>query len=286
MSLAAQVVIDVGSAAAPGSPHDAFLLSAARAGAGVIVTTGANVRAERRLTHELFGVGAAELQAWRTAQRGDGADLPPCSVVLSRDPSLDLSHPLFSQPEAEAATTTILTDCRAAALALRRQCETEDRHAHVIELQGRALALPISQSLVAYARGVLFARQQQLPPAGRPRRRRGGEEETVLLECGIRTMRGFYEHQAVDELLLSVYRSSETAVEPLAREAQGAAFLSWDALGDYFGEAELARGIEQQYDVRESEKGAGGSWSFLRFRHDRKALAPTTAARNGDICGI
>ena len=250
----AQVVIDVGSDSAPESPHDAFILSAARAAAGVIVTTGANVRAEPRLTHELFGAGAAGLHAWRTAQRGGGgADLPPCSVVLSRDPALDLSHPLFTQPgrvRRASTTTTILTDSRAAALALRRQCETEERHAHVIELRGRALALPTSQILVGYARGVLLARKQQqlhsglasqAEPSAEPSGSSGsGADEMVLLECGISTMRGFYEHQAVDELLLSVYRSSEAAT-PLAAEAQGEAFLPWDELWGYFGEQELAR---------------------------------------------
>jgi hypothetical protein len=133
-----QVVIDVGSASAPRSPHDAFVLSAARASAGVIATTGANLRAEPLMTHEPFGVAAAGLRAWRTAQRGGKAGAPPCSVVLSRDPALDLSHRLCSLTEDTGAT--ILTDSRSAALALRRQCQTEDRRAHVVELRGTAFA--------------------------------------------------------------------------------------------------------------------------------------------------
>ena len=76
----------------------------------VIVTGGANVRAEPRLTHELIGEGAEGLRAWR----GGGQQSRPDTVVLSRDPALDLSHPLFSAGKPAHVLTTA-----PAALALR-----------------------------------------------------------------------------------------------------------------------------------------------------------------------
>ena len=98
------------AADAPRSPHDTFVLSAARARAAVIVTSGANVRAEPRLTHELIGEGAEGLRGWR----GGGQQSRPDTVVLSRDPALDLSHPLFSAGKPAHVLTTA-----PAALALR-----------------------------------------------------------------------------------------------------------------------------------------------------------------------
>jgi riboflavin biosynthesis pyrimidine reductase len=276
--LSMQVAIDVGDKAAPRSAHDAFVLSAARARASAILTTGANVRAEPRLTHEPFGVGAEALREWRSALTG-GVGAPAHTLVLTRDASLDLTHPLFSGGHV-AAPAHILTD-RPAALALRRQSEMEQVAAHVVEMQGRALSHPTSP--------IVYARSLPHPASQRSRGATtkivaaadvtslGSSCSDVLIECGVTTARPLYVAAGVDELMLTVYRG------PLAASARGKAFLSWDEICGYFGKGALELGVARQYSVKGGEEegrrraasgGGGGaldddvpsSWSFLRFR--------------------
>ena len=253
------MVINVGAGAAPRSAHDAFVLSAARARAGVVLTTGANVRAEPLLRHEPFGAGAQGLEIWRRKRITRGSDIPPHTVVLTRDVSLDLGHPLFSDGDT-AAAAYVLTD-HAGALSLRRQryeIATQPNYEavpHILEMRGRAMTSPVSP--------IVFARS--LPLVG-----------DVLLECGVSTARPLYGMGTVDELLLSVYRGS------LDKSAQGKPFLSWDEIQQYFGVEELGKGVAQQYcvhaqlpsqSVQTAQDQSGGAltghWSFLRFRSEQ-----------------
>ena len=246
----------MGAEAAPRSAHDAFVLSAARARAGAILTTGANVRAEPLLRHEPFGAGAQGLNKWRRQRITRGEDIPPHTVVLTRDTSLDLAHPLLSGDDA-ATAAYVLTD-RAAALSLRRQrhdTAAQPNHQampHIVEMHGRAAVNPVSP--------IVFARS--LPLIG-----------DVLLECGVSTARPLYDMGAVDGLLLSVYRGS------LDKSAQGKSFLSWGELQNYFGMEELGKGAAQQYCVHaqvpsqsvqavqtdQPDGTVAACWSFLRF---------------------
>lgn len=249
-------MIDVGAEAAPRSAHDAFVLSAARARAGAIITTGANVRAEPLLRHEPFGAGAQGLLKWRRERVTRGENVPPHTVVLTRDASLDLDHPLLAGNDL-AGAAYVLTD-GAGALSLRRyQPAAQPNHRavpHIVEMHGRATTNPLSP--------IVFARS--LPRFG-----------DVLLECGVSTARPLYGLGAVDELLLSVYRGS------LSKSAQGKPFLSWEEIHGYFGVEELGKGLAQQYCVHaelpsqlvqavahsqdQSESTLAGRWSFLRF---------------------
>ena len=264
-------MIDTGADAAPRSAHDAFVLSAARARAGAILTTGANIRAEAFLRHEPFGAGAQALREWRCERVTGGQNVPPHTIVLTRDSSLDLGHPLFTDAD---VAVHVLTD-RAAALGLRQQPRYHDERQagcrlapRIIELSGRALTNPASP--------IVFARS--LPPvaeradacllprtvseassgvAGTDRPPAGD----VLLECGVTTVRPLYGIGAVDELLLSVYRGS------LDKSARSKPFLSWEEIRGYFGTEELRKGIAQQYSVpADLHSRVAGRWSFLRFR--------------------
>ena len=69
--------------AKPASPTDDFVLGLARARADAIVTTGANLRLEPRLTHAYHGDPrtAGALEAWRRDVLGKGD--APVSVVLT-----------------------------------------------------------------------------------------------------------------------------------------------------------------------------------------------------------
>ena len=268
------------AADAPRSPHDTFVLSAARARAAVIVTSGANVRAEPRLTHELIGEGAEGLRAWR----GGGQQSRPDTVVLSRDPALNLSHPLFSagKPAHVLTTAPAALAIRYAALPLtvpprslhaahcvallgaRRMCETEGYRAHVVEVKGRAARVPTG--VIPYAQALAVAGGGGWPTA------EGGFRSDVVLECGISAAVPFYgmggaraapaaagaaRQGVVDELLLSVFRGG------LPTEATGADFLPWSFLQEYFGAEELARAVDAQHTVAAEREGE--SWSFLRL---------------------
>ena len=268
-------MIDVGAEAAPRSAHDAFVLSAARARAGSILTTGANVRAEPLLRHEPFGPGAEALRKWRRTRITGGTVIPPHTVVLTRDASLDLGHPLFSDGD---GTAHVLTD-RATAVCLRRQKHhggmgSDGQHPmHIIELHGRAATNPASP--IVFARSLpagkhaaasrlahtVSAATSDVPRAGR---QPAGD---VVLECGVTTARPLYVASAVDELLLSVYHG------PLDNSARGKTFLSWAEIREYFGEEEVRRALAQKYCVHSQndqwQDGVAESWSFLRFRFNR-----------------
>lgn len=249
------------------------MLSAARARAGAILTTGANIRAEPTLSHEPFGAGAQALREWRRARITRGIDIPPHTVVLTRDASLDLTHPLFRRT---SGTAHVLTD-RAGALGLRQRAQqlADGRAAlNILELRGRALAHPISPIVFASSLPLV----QRTCESGPPRVVTAATNEVahgarlpstgVLLECGIATARPLYYTGVVDELLLSVYRG------PLDISATGKPFLSWKEIRGYFGAEEVCRGMAQQYSVRAqpspqlaqgSREHVTGTWSFLRF---------------------
>ncbi|MFN3199370.1 MAG: hypothetical protein ACE366_13285 [Bradymonadia bacterium] len=78
----------------PRSPWDAFALNLARARAGVILTTGAILRAEPEVRYTLQGPGLLPegLRLWRHARMGPGA---PTLAVLTSGHALDFHHPAF-----------------------------------------------------------------------------------------------------------------------------------------------------------------------------------------------
>jgi len=78
----------------PPSATDAFVLGLTRARVDAIVTTGQILRDEPGLTTELGDPG---LVAWRRERLGKSES--PLVVVLTRDESLDRSHPLFAAGE-------------------------------------------------------------------------------------------------------------------------------------------------------------------------------------------
>lgn len=263
-------MINTGADAAPRSAHDAFVLSAARARARAIITTGANIRAETLLRHEPFGAGVQALQEWRCERVTGRMNAPPHTIVLTRDPSLDLSHPLFTDTNAEVH---VLTDS-AAALGLRQQtryrngrqvgCRLAPR---IIELCGRALTNPASP--IVFARSLPIAERADASRLPRTvceassvvAKTDGPPDGDVLLECGVATVRPLYAIGAVDELLLSVYRG------PMDTSARSKPFLSWEEIRGYFGIEELRKGIAGEYCVlTDRQNGVAGRWSFLRFQ--------------------
>ncbi|ACY18605.1 hypothetical protein [Haliangium ochraceum] len=180
------VSLAIGSAA-PVSALDGFALAAARARADAIVTTGANLRAEPALRHQLAGPAAAALSEWRREHLGKRTR--PVSLVLSRGARLPLAHPLL-----RAADAVVFTG-----------------HAGA-----RALADAGLCAVAADAPGLTAALAYL-------REQRGCA--TILVEAGASTTRALYapgeDAGPLDELLLSVFAGAE-----LPPEAQAGAFAS------------------------------------------------------------
>ena len=166
----------------PVSSTDAIVLGAVRARANAIVTTGASLRAEPRLTHALAGrrrPGAA-LEAWRRTRCG--LDGPPLSCVLTRSGRLPLTHRLF----AEAPHVLVYTTPQGAS-----RLETE--------LRGRGLA---HVELVADEDASCRALVARLAA----RFTRGA----VSIEAGPTAARSLYDDPpVVDELFLSEFLEPE-----------------------------------------------------------------------------
>ncbi len=190
---------------APGSPQsgtDRFVLSAARARADAIVTTGKTLRDEPAVEHGPIVRDAAlrrALAAWRSECAG--RVVPARSVVLSSGRDLDLAHPILA-----GASGALISTGEEAAAALRERAAQAEKNLEVI---GRAR--PGLRDTVSFLR-----------------RERGFE--TVLVEAGPSTALELYRAPVgVDELLLSIYEESRLE-EPLI----GPAFLPLARLGDLF----------------------------------------------------
>jgi riboflavin biosynthesis pyrimidine reductase len=166
-------------AGAATSSVDGLVLALARARADAIVTTGAVLRAEPDLVHDLAsaGSGAAAIGAWR--RRGLDKVSSPLSAVLTRGDGLDRSHPLLRTTDGVMVYTSV-----AGALGLDGRPPATSLVVGVRQ--------PGLRELIAFLAGVA---SPFLPLAPR----------TILIEAGPSTARALYEPPlVVDELLLSI----------------------------------------------------------------------------------
>lgn len=181
----------------PTSPHDAFLLSLARARAEAIVTTGKILREEPALTHGLLGPPAlrSALAAWRRERLVLGLD--PWLLVLSSGRGLEPAHPAFHAP-----LRPLLFVPAAAATGLRER---------FAETDARVVSVPKPDVRLAL---------EHLARLGAKR---------ITIEAGPTTARELYaEPVRVDELWLASFggRPAEAVVgEPFVDEARLAAAL-------------------------------------------------------------
>ncbi len=89
--------------AAPKSASDFFVLNLARACANAILTSGAVLRAEPALRHELQGPWAPALERYRAALGKLGA---PLCAILTRGAELPLEHPVWTDGTGKLVLTT------------------------------------------------------------------------------------------------------------------------------------------------------------------------------------
>jgi riboflavin biosynthesis pyrimidine reductase len=151
----------------PRSETDTFALALSRARADVIVTTGAILRAEPRLTYDLPGGVGPNLHVWR--RRRNRRSTPPTVVVLSRSGDIDPAHPALHS----WARPVVLTGAAGAA-------------ATKVSVQVVTRADPSVRDAIAWARGQGAA--------------------TISIEAGPTAARPLYEPPvAVDELMISVF---------------------------------------------------------------------------------
>jgi hypothetical protein len=177
---------------APKSAHDTFVLCLARAHADVIVTTGANLRAEPDVRYELFGPGRLPDALARYRRERLGRTMPPRVVVLTRG-DVDLAHPaLHAWARPEIATT--------------------EAGARRLEVEATERRIPVG----AHGREALsdLVRRLRSEPG----------VETISIETGASTSKALYEGAeiAVDQLWLATVqaRFSPPTAEPfLRREA-------------------------------------------------------------------
>lgn len=178
----------------PQSGYDLFALQVARARSDAIITTGANLRSEPRLTHQPPPAQSpwTALQQWR--EQILGKNRLPCSAVLTSGRELDFGHPIFHSK----APALLVTSLQAARSLKKRAPDG-------VAIEG--LRNPCIRSAVDHLRQQLGYR-------------------TILIEAGPSTSRHLYrDPPGVDELMLSVYCHPE-----LDEEVQGARFLSWPEL--------------------------------------------------------
>ena len=177
---------------APPSDIDWFVLSAARARADAIVTTGRILRAEPELVHDLVGETGAALHAWR--QRALGRQHAPYVLVLTGGQLLDRAHPALHG----WARPVIYTHTAAAQ---RMRAEGAGR-LHIVGEDCPSLVGAITCL-------------------------RGLGCRTILIEAGPSTGAALYrpDAPAIDELLLSVYGN-----ERLPASARGPAFVEPDQI--------------------------------------------------------
>jgi len=187
--------------AKPASPTDDFVLGLARARADAIVTTGANLRLEPRLTHAYHRDPsiAGALEAWRREVLGK-ADAP-LSVVLTRGADIDLEHSLFRH-------------------ATRSRLFTGEESASAMGKRSRANGLEVVGDAAP-----------DLPRLVEHLRRREGLE-TLSIEAGPSTAQALYDAAGPepDELMLSVLLEPE-----LASRAQAGPFLAEERIEAVLG---------------------------------------------------
>jgi len=217
--------------AAPASETDRFVLSAARARADAIVTTGAILRSEPDLRHDLAQDPAENLAflEWRGERLGKPD--APLIAVLSASADLPLEHPAILGAAGGFVWTT-----DAGAVRLRRR--VGERLANLDVVQGD----PDLDGVVGATRR-LFT----LPGI-----------ETVLVEAGPSASAALYAHvqpgqpdEGCDELLLSRYQSE------LAQAAVGPPFISSTAVAERFESSAHEVPVED----------SSGEWTIIRYRH-------------------
>jgi len=163
----------------PTSTVDGLVLALARARADAIITTGAVLRAEPALVHDLASAGpaAAAIAAWR--RRRIDKVCSPLTAVLTRGIDLDPAHPLLTTTTGAMIFTTV---------------------PGAVALDGRAPATSLVvgvryPGLRALTTFLNHVASPFLPPTPR----------TILIEAGPSAARTLYEPPLViDELLLSI----------------------------------------------------------------------------------
>jgi riboflavin biosynthesis pyrimidine reductase len=217
---------------APASETDRFVLSAARARADAIVTTGAILRSEPDLRHDPAQDPAENLAflEWRR-ERLEKSDAP-LIVVLSASADLPLEHPAIRG----AARGFIWTTPDGAA---RLRSRVGERLANLEIVEG-------DQDVD----GVVGASRRLLTLPG---------IETVLVEAGPSASAPLYAdarlgqpNEGCSELLLSRYESE------LAPAAVGPQFISLAAITERFGSSPHEAVAED----------SSGEWTVMRYRRD------------------
>ncbi len=185
--------------ATPRSPHDEFALSAARARAEAVVTTGKILRDEAQLTHDLMGPAqrVKALREWEAALEKSG---PRLSLVLTSGRGLDFDRPLLR----DRPTAPIIFTSLEAAAQLRTPGEAAG-----VEVVG--------DGKPGIRRAVEFLQAE-----------RGFRR--ILIEAGPSASRPLYDSPVmVDELLLSVFRGKR-----LPEGVAGPPFLQGEAIAAAF----------------------------------------------------
>ena len=215
--------------AAPVSETDRFVLSAARARADAIVTTGAILRSEPDLRHDLAQDPAENLAflEWRRERLGKSD--APLIVVLSASADFPLEHPAIRG----AARGFVWTTADGAARLRRRVGE-------------RLANLDVVQD-GQNVDGVVGATLRLLTFPG---------IETVLVEAGPSASAALYARArqgepngGCDELLLSRYENE------LARAAAGPQFVSLTAIAERFDSS--------PHEVPAAD--SSGEWTIMRY---------------------
>ena len=210
----------------PKSASDGLALFAARARADAIVLTGKLLRDEPGLVYELLDLGdmGRSLAAWRRDVLGKPE--PPYLLILTSGQDLPRSAPVESwHPALRSWPRPIIYTTR----------EVADSVAHSagqrVEIVGAQE--PDIRAAIAYLRTQLDC-------------------GTVVIEAGPSTTNSLYDDPvAVDELLLSVYRSDD-----LPTTVRGGLSVSPARLGEIFGRAEMERAMQP---------AMAGTWSFWRL---------------------
>ncbi|MBW2274989.1 MAG: dihydrofolate reductase family protein [Deltaproteobacteria bacterium] len=213
--------------AKPASPTDDFVLGVARARADAIITTGANLRLERNLTHAYHPdtQTADALACWRREVLGK--DEAPLSVVLTRDTAIDLEHRLFQHAQ-------------------RSLVFTGEGATSVLRDRSRAEGLVLVGDAAPDLAGLFY----------HLRRREGCA--TLSVEAGPSTARALYgaEGPRVDELMLSL------CLEPdLAPRARAGPFVEVESIEALLGPAASRCEVEEpsgRWSFRRYRRGSPG----------------------------
>lgn len=238
-----RAVIALGPAA-PASETDRFVLGVTRARADLVLTSGANLRAEPGLLHRFSDDPGEDgaLQRWRRERLG--RDRPPGLGVLSRSGRIPADHPALRFASAGFVWTSrsgrARLGRRVGSLEVIDASEEAAVGAGAASRRAEGLAGAIAHALSSGAGTVLLEAGPTLTRALYPVPRRADVAEEPPAEPPA----------SLDELLLSCF---EGTLDP---SAVGPAFASEAAVRARFPDLPSERRMEE----------SSGSWRFLRYR--------------------